>query len=57
MFDSTCCPRKIYPELCHLARRATGGLPFPVTRAASREPAETSGDHPRSSGAAVPVKA
>jgi hypothetical protein len=57
MFDITCCPHKIHPELHHPARRAIGGLPFPVTRAASREPAETSGDHPRSSGAAVPAKA
>ncbi len=53
MFDITCCPRKIHPEPCHPARLVTGGLPFPVARAASRKPAQTTGDHPRGSAAAA----
>jgi hypothetical protein len=57
MFDVTCCPRKIPPEPCRPARRAAGGLRFPVTNAASRKPAETGGHHPRRAGAAASAKA
>lgn len=54
MSDITCCPRKIRPEPCRPGRRATGGLPFPITKAA-RKPTETAGHHPRR-GAAAPTK-
>jgi hypothetical protein len=57
VFDITCCPRKIHPELCRAARRATGGPPFPASRAGGCAPAETASDHPRGSGVATPARA
>lgn len=56
MFDVTCCPGKIHQEPRRPARRATGGLPFPASRAGGRAPAGTASDHPRSSGAATPAR-